>query len=154
MNRRRFVIGLGMCGALTVLFGCGPKEDAPESTDEGTPEAVELEGQPAQDERTVDETANVEELPGPSDYWRCAGCERIIKKARKVPPGTTVVGRVKCGGCGKAYSASDVYGGLYDLPEVKLNCPKCSALLRGPGEDLLGKPCPSCNEVLPGGTDN
>ncbi len=89
----------------------------------------------------------VNHLSGPSNFWRCPSCRTILQKRTSMGAGVT--GMVTCGGCNRTYSYSDVYGGSYDLPEVELNCPHCSTHLRGPKDDLLGKPCPACNRTLP-----
>lgn len=93
----------------------------------------------------------VRHLSGPSNFWRCPNCRAILQKREQFQfsPGATVTGMVTCGGCNRTYSHSDVYGGRYDMPEVELHCPSCSTHLRGPKDDLLGKPCPACNRTLP-----
>ena len=95
----------------------------------------------------------VQFLGGPSRFWRCPKCRSIIQKPQASDPfagtGAMVVGSVTCGSCGASLPRGDIYGGKYDLPEVRLNCPHCGVLLQGPGEDLLGKPCPGCSQILP-----
>jgi hypothetical protein len=98
--------------------------------------------------------AQIEHLQGPSSYWRCPLCQGVLQKSDPIPGLSrydSVQGSVTCGGCGHVYSRDVIYSGKYDLPEVKLTCPHCSTLLKGPGESLLGKPCPSCAQRLPKG---
>ena len=103
----------------------------------------------------------IKTLPGPSLFWRCPNCSAILKKRQLqgLSDDAQITGVVTCGGCQRTYSYKDVYGGRFDLPEVELLCPHCSTHLRGPRDDLLGKPCPSCKKPLPlsdsssGGTD-
>jgi hypothetical protein len=62
-----------------------------------------------------------------------------------------VMGSVTCGACGHSVPRDHVYSEAYDVAEVKLTCPYCSAVLKGPAELLFGKACPSCTWTLPGG---
>jgi predicted RNA-binding Zn-ribbon protein involved in translation (DUF1610 family) len=95
----------------------------------------------------------IERINGHSRFWRCPTCRTLLQKSMSntFGPNTRISGAATCGACGTTFSQGDVYGGEYDLPEVKLQCPSCKAWLQGPGEELLGKPCPACKKILPTG---
>jgi len=87
----------------------------------------------------------------PSSFWKCPKCKGIIKKGEPLPAMSrfdSVIDSVTCGGCGASYPRDEIYGGKYDLPEVSVVCPHCSASLRGPDE-LIGSTCPACKRPLP-----
>jgi hypothetical protein len=97
------------------------------------------------------ESASVGESGRPSSFWMCPKCKGIIKKSDPLPGMSrfdSVIGSVTCGGCGASYPRDVIYGGKYDLPEISVTCPHCSASLRGPDE-LIGKTCPACKRPLP-----
>lgn len=96
----------------------------------------------------------IERIGGPSRFWRCPHCKTVLQKGMPhafniISPTTDVVGTATCGSCGHGYQQTDVYGGKYDLPEVKLRCPGCGTSLQGPAEELLGRSCPACQKTLP-----
>ena len=86
-----------------------------------------------------------------SSFWRCPKCKGIIKKSDPLPGMSrfdSVIGSVTCGGCSASYPRDEIYGGKYDLPEISVICPHCSASLKGPDE-LIGTTCPACKRPLP-----
>ena len=91
-------------------------------------------------------------VKGKSKYWRCKKCNAILEK--KYDPNinldvSEVTGYVSCGHCGESYNRDFVYTvGLYDLYEVEGTCPRCGQALRGPGIELLDKPCPACGKLI------
>lgn len=100
------------------------------------------------------QTVSVSDSPfahvtGKSLFYRCPSCNVLLRK-RSVEGLPDAIGTTSCSECKASFSYSDVYyDGRYDVPEVEGKCPTCAAALRGPADDLLGKPCPSCNAMLP-----
>jgi len=90
-------------------------------------------------------------VAGLSRFWRCPGCGVVLQKKPNPAPGTMFTNTIRCGGCNRGYERSAVVGGAYDLAEIEFTCPWCATQLRGPGEQLLGKPCPACSRILPSG---
>jgi hypothetical protein len=87
-----------------------------------------------------------------SRYWKCPKCKGILKRSGdpspEMPGFDAVIGTVTCGGCQESFPREVIYGGMYDVPEIRVICPHCSASLKGPDE-LIGKTCPSCKRPLP-----
>ena len=97
---------------------------------------------------------SIQYLPGPSSFWRCPHCKGAVQKNEPlagISRYTSVSGSVTCGGCGHLFPREAIYGGKYDLPEVKLSCPHCRTQLKGPKDLLLGNACPACTKPLPAG---
>jgi len=108
-------------------------------------------GQMAQNTKPAsqDSESPFKHVTGQSLFYRCPSCNVLLKK-RSVEGIADAVGTTSCSECKASFPYDDVYyKGIYDVPEVEGKCPSCAAVLRGPTDDLLGKSCPSCGEVLP-----
>ncbi|MGH9871843.1 MAG: HEAT repeat domain-containing protein [Pyrinomonadaceae bacterium] len=108
-------------------------------------------GQMTQDTKQASEgTASpFKHITGKSLFYRCPSCNVLLRK-RSVEGIADAVGTTSCNQCNASFPYGDVYyKGMYDVTEVEGACPSCAAVLRGPTDDLLGKPCPSCNTMLP-----
>jgi DNA-directed RNA polymerase subunit RPC12/RpoP len=86
-------------------------------------------------------------VTGPSKFWRCPECSKLLKKQEQLGLGSTTVGFVTCGECGASLMHQAVYGGTYDVAEVLVVCDSCSTELQGPRE-LFGDRCPACGNLL------
>jgi len=109
---------------------------------------VEAQSFAGKEEREV----KIERIQGPSRFWRCPSCGATLQKKENLMveyPDADVGGSVTCGGCRESFDYLDVYTGKYDLPEIRFACPHCSKTLRGPADELLGKPCPACDKPIP-----
>jgi hypothetical protein len=96
--------------------------------------------------------ANVKTVSGPSHFWRCPKCQALWEKKSLSTSGlqnSRIKAMVRCETCGTAYDYQTVHDGKYDAAEVAIRCPKCHLELTGPGDDLLGQPCPGCGAKLP-----
>lgn len=51
------------------------------------------------------------------DAWKCPKCGTVLQKPDywKAMPFSTMVGTVRCGGCGAAYGAREIQSGRYDV---------------------------------------
>lgn len=88
-------------------------------------------------------------VTGRTLFYRCPDCNVLLRK-RSVEGIENAEGFTSCSECGSSFPYGDVYyKGLYDIDEVEGRCPHCDAHLRGPTNDLLGKPCPACDKPLP-----
>lgn len=85
-----------------------------------------------------------------SGFWRCPSCRTILVKPSHgiAEDFMMVTGTATCNKCGHVFSQSVVYGGQYDVPEVRTTCRHCRSIIQGPSELLCGKPCPSCARPL------
>lgn len=106
-------------------------------------------GQDSKQTVSVSNDSPFAHVTGKSLFYRCPSCNVLLRK-RSVEGIADAVGTTSCSECNASFPYGDVYyKGLYDVAEVEGKCPSCNAVLRGPGDDLLGKPCPSCNATLP-----
>lgn len=89
----------------------------------GTPKALKEREERLMSGASSMKTASGGVPGGKSMYWRCPKCEQVLEKNAGMAMiygdilggGSTLSGSVRCGGCGAAYSPSDVYGGKYDV---------------------------------------
>jgi hypothetical protein len=87
-----------------------------------------------------------------SKHWECEKCGKINEKAATVGEFgiyMNVQAKIACPGCGTEYSRDMIYDyQMYDVREVRFNCPGCNAQLEGPNDWVLGKKCPTCGRWL------
>jgi hypothetical protein len=85
--------------------------------------------------------------------WRCPHCKQRNPKQPEFSNRSLEELRgkwVTCSHCRAPIELNIIYfTRLYDIYEMETICPHCYTDLQGPAEEIFGKPCFNCGEIVP-----